>query len=185
MISENLYTLLSELNAGDPVQDDEELDDSDWDEHSADSSDDEDEDTDDTPGRQREPSDPPHKIRTRNFRNYLAQQGDIASRVKEVLGYMLEKKLYLPLLLWALSWNVPELIADPLAKFECTALMISDELGDLLGKWFKPPRGHGRGIKTKGAASAINTFAVSCIKNTIHREMARVGKVMRTNEKSR
>ncbi|KAL6308151.1 hypothetical protein BKA93DRAFT_822738 [Sparassis latifolia] len=73
MSSENLYTLLSELNAGDPVQDDEELDDPDWDEHSADSSDDEDEDTDNTPGRQREPSDPPHKIRTRNFKDIEAE----------------------------------------------------------------------------------------------------------------
>jgi hypothetical protein len=43
--------------------------------------------------------------------------------------------LNLPLLLWAISWNVPELVSDPRVAAETTALMVSEELPGLLAHW--------------------------------------------------
>jgi hypothetical protein len=40
--------------------------------------------------------------------------------------------LNLPLLLWAISWNVPSLTANNRIRFARTALMVSDELPAIL-----------------------------------------------------
>ncbi|OBZ71473.1 hypothetical protein A0H81_08665 [Grifola frondosa] len=92
---------------------------------------------------------------------------------------MRSKSLDLPLLLWALSWNVQDLIASPIAKYERTALMVSDELPDLLTKWHKSPRGHNQGIKTKGALQATTQFALDVVGQVVNKEMGAIGQLMR------
>ncbi|KAI0670268.1 hypothetical protein C8Q78DRAFT_1090586 [Trametes maxima] len=89
-------------------------------------------------------------------------------------------RLDLPLLLWSMSYNVPELVEDQLVKFERTALLSSSELPSLLRAWHKPPRSHGRGIKSKGGSRAIDVFALERVVSTVRREMVDIGVYMRT-----
>ncbi|OBZ65975.1 hypothetical protein A0H81_14143 [Grifola frondosa] len=155
------YSPLNEL-------DDDDLDDPDW-EPDSDSGDDLEH------SRQREPSDSPHRQRTRRWRAELLQEGDISARVKEVLEFMKSRKLDLPLLLWAISWNVQDLVQDTAVQFERTALTSSEELPELFHRWYKPPRGHNRGIKSKGASCAITRFALDWVGNVVNQEMSVVG----------
>ncbi|OBZ71409.1 hypothetical protein A0H81_08551 [Grifola frondosa] len=91
---------------------------------------------------------------------------------------MRSKDLDLPLLLWALSWNVPALVTDLLAKYERTSLLVSAELPDILSKWYKPPCEHRRGIKTMGASKTITQFSLDCVQTVANREMCKVGQFM-------
>ena len=71
--------------------------------------------------------------------------------VRQVLDFMKSVDINLPILLWAISWNIPELISDPKVSAERTALMISDELPDILAHWRLPPRKHNSGIRTRSS----------------------------------
>ncbi|KAI9061340.1 hypothetical protein FKP32DRAFT_1604925 [Trametes sanguinea] len=122
----------------------------------------------------------PYRNRTKGYRDFHDSRGSLATCVVAVLKYMQELRLDLPLLLWAVSYNVPELITDPTAKFERTALLSSKELSPLLQAWYRPPRGHNRGIKTKGASAALEDFALQQVLGKVQREMALVGTYMRT-----
>ncbi|KAI0640946.1 hypothetical protein C8Q79DRAFT_1099102, partial [Trametes meyenii] len=84
----------------------------------------------------------------------------------------------LPLLLWAMSYHLPELVDDELVKFERTAFLSSSELPSLLRVWHKPPRSHGRGVRSKGAAKALDHFAFERVATTARREMSAVGAYM-------
>ncbi len=122
------------------------------------------------------PGDSPHRRRTKSYRQHHETAGSLADAVRSVLGCMREHRLDLPLLLWAMSYNVTELVTDPLAKFECTALLSSTELYDLLKTWARPPQAHNQGTRSKGASATINHFG-----SVMEREMASVGEYMQTN----
>ena len=80
-------------------------------------------------------------------------------------------KINLLLFLWALSWNIPELVSDLDVTAERTALMLSDELPGILAHWCRPPRRHGFGICTKGAYKTMNKFALDSVLELIKNEM--------------
>jgi hypothetical protein len=80
--------------------------------------------------------------------------------------------LNIPLFLWAISWNVPELTSNHRVRFVRMALMVSDELPGILAHWHKPPRSHGQGIRTKAARKALNGWALDTLCETLDDELS-------------
>lgn len=72
-------------------------------------------------------------------------------------------EINLPLFLWAISWNIPELVLDLDITAERTALMLCDELPGILAHWRCPPRRHGSGVCTKGTYETMNKFALDSV----------------------
>jgi len=118
------------------------------------------------------PSSDPHIRQTDRCRKFLDNSGDISNRVLQVLALMDALHINLPLFLWAISWNVPELTSDHQVRFARTALMVSDELPGILAHWHRPPRSHGQGIRTKAARKALNDWAVEIICETLDDELS-------------
>src|ERR1700730_7757898 len=54
------------------------------------------------------------KQQTANFWHILNVSGDILSRIHSVLDHMHQLSINLPILLWAISWNMEGLIDDAL-----------------------------------------------------------------------
>jgi|ERR1700722_15101014 len=120
----------------------------------------------------------PHQYRTRNYRRFLEENGLLVDRILLVLEYMNSIQVDLPILLWAISWNVQELVENPVVQFMRTALMVSDELPEILANWHKPPRAHGAGTRTKAALEAMNRWAMETVMETIDSEMRALKAVM-------
>jgi hypothetical protein len=53
-------------------------------------------------------------------------------RVISVLEYMKSNDINLAILIWAISWNVEDLINHKIVVFERTSLMLSEELPEIL-----------------------------------------------------
>lgn len=123
----------------------------------------------------------PYQQRTKNYRAYHQEHGTLCEAIRSVLGCMRSNHIDLPLLLWGLSYNVPELVTDELSKYERIALLSSDELPGFLKIWSKPPRTHGLGTRSKGAAEAVDAFVFDHVGRVMDREMATVGEYMRTS----
>jgi hypothetical protein len=70
----------------------------------------------------------------------------------------------LPLLLWAISWNIPELAQ---VAAERTALMVSEELPGILAHWQRLPRKRGAGIRTKAAYDVMNQFELDTVRKLV------------------
>jgi hypothetical protein len=49
--------------------------------------------------------------------------------------------------------------------------MCSEELPRILENWYRPPREHGRGIRTHGAQQAMDRWATDLVKRRMNREM--------------
>jgi hypothetical protein len=113
----------------------------------------------------------PHRLQTENFRAFLDKKGDISDRVLKILAYMDSLQMNLPLLLWAVSWNVPDLVANPRVRFARMALMVSNELTQILSHWFFPPRAHGQGIRTKAARKVMSEWAVTSVCKAIDSDL--------------
>ena len=124
------------------------------------------------------PRSDPHIQQTERCRQFLEATGDISDRVLQVLELMDELHLNLPVFLWAISWNVPELTSNPVVRFARTALMVSDELPGILAHWHRPPRFHGQGIRTKAANKALNGWALDAIYGTLDDELAMLKPIM-------
>ena len=108
--------------------------------------------------------------RTENLRR-LHDDHSLAERVRSVIDFMTSININLPLFLWALSWNLPELVSDPKVTHERTALMLSEELPGILNHWRRPPRKHGSGVRTKGAYDTMNRFALETVTELVNEEM--------------
>lgn len=119
------------------------------------------------------------KTRTRRWKTDAIDAGDLAYRVRAVLDFMESKNIDLPILLWAISWNNAELIADARVRFHRTTLMVSDELPDILSKWANPPRVHGRGLRTQAGKEAIQTLAFQLVSQVIEKEVENMVECMR------
>lgn len=126
-----------------------------------------------TSSRQRHPS----LQRTENIRGFLDDQA-LAERVRSVIDFMQSVNINLPVFLWAISWNIKELVSDPIVAAERTALMLSDELPVILAHWHRPPRKHNFGIRTKAAYDPINKFALECVMELVDDEMDGLGDVL-------
>ncbi|KAL1939184.1 hypothetical protein VTO73DRAFT_10225 [Trametes versicolor] len=128
------------------------------------------------------PHDSPYRLRTLNNWAFHAAQGSgsLVTSTRAILDYMRELKVDLPLLLWAISYNESALVDDPVAKFERTTLLSSREIPGLLKMWHRPPRGHSKGIRSKGAGAALDRFALDRVRAITKKEMGAVGTYMRT-----
>ena len=104
----------------------------------------------------------PYLRHNENLRQLFDNQS-LSERVRQVLDFMKSVDINLPIFLWAISWNIPELISDPKVSAERTALMISDELPEILAHWRQPPRKHNSGIRTRAA------YVTSLFRRIIHR----------------
>ena len=54
----------------------------------------------------------PYLRHNENLRQLFDNQS-LSERVRQVLDFMKSVDINLPILLWAISWNIPELISDP------------------------------------------------------------------------
>ena len=113
-----------------------------------------------------------------NHLNHLRNAGDITARIIKVLQYMDTLRINLPILLWAISWNVEDLISDPYVKFTRTTLMVSKELPTILSHWFKPPRSHNQGIRTKAANDVLTGWTLDLLLEKVNHEMKSVGDIL-------
>ena len=120
----------------------------------------------------------PHLRQTESRWKDLNRAGDISARVIRVLRFMEELRINLPILLWAISWNVEDLISDPSVKFARTTLMVSKELPTILSHWFKPPRSHNQGIRTKAAQEILTGWVHERLLDLINHEMKAVGSLL-------
>jgi hypothetical protein len=113
----------------------------------------------------------PYQQRTRNLLQFLTNSGLLVERVISVLEYMKSNDINLAILIWAISWNVEDLVNHKIVVFERTSLMLSEELPDILRNWLRPPRQHSAGIRTKAARQALNEWALSTVCKAVNNEM--------------
>jgi hypothetical protein len=91
---------------------------------------------------------------------------------------MESQQVDLGILLWAISWNVQELISNPTAHFMQTSLMVSNKLPLVLSQWHKPPQTHSTGTRTKAAGKAMTSWALELICDDLDQEMHQLKLVM-------
>ena len=113
----------------------------------------------------------PHVHRTQNWCQFFEESGLLVECILEVLTYMKGRQVDLPILLWAVSWNTPELISNASVQFEHTALMMSKELLEILLHWHRPPWTHGAGTRMKAAHDAMEKWAFEIVGEVIDAEM--------------
>jgi hypothetical protein len=114
----------------------------------------------------------PHIQQTDRCRQFLAGTGNVLNRMLQILDLMDKLHINLPLFLWAISWNVPEVTSDSCVCFVRTALMCSDELSGILRNWHRPPHSHGQGIRMKAARKALNDWALDTVCNILDEELS-------------
>jgi len=85
-----------------------------------------------------EPSDPIHQTNTRALKEKL-HAATVLPTVKNTLHYMQSQGLNLPLFLHALSWGNENCILDEQVQYARTSLMVSEELPEILERWYCPP----------------------------------------------
>ncbi len=106
----------------------------------------------------------PYLLHNQNLCNAFKDDKNVlVERVHSVIDHMCSQGLNLPLFLWAISWNIDDLISDPLVAAEQAALMKSEELPGILSHWRRPPRTHNTGIQTKAAYNTMNVFALETV----------------------
>jgi len=124
----------------------------------------------------------PHRQRTHSWKSFLEQNDLLVDRVLRVLEFMNSQQIDLPLLLWAISWTVPELRSNPTVVYARTTLMVSIELPTILSHWHKPPRLHNSGFRTKGAHEVMTEWAIATVSTLLDSEMAPIDTIMTPNE---
>lgn len=100
-------------------------------------------------------------------------EGNLASKVRDILDYIHLLGLDLPLFLDAVSWGSPQCHSDRKIQYARTSLLASKELPQILQRWFKPPRRmkEGKGRRPVGTRQTLYQFAVECVTDKIDREM--------------
>ena len=121
----------------------------------------------------------PFLHRNENIRQSFDNRS-LSERVRQVLDFMKSVNINLPILLWAISWNIPELISDPKVSAERTALMLSDELPRILAHWRQPPRRHNTGIRTRAAYITMNRFALDTVLEMVGNEMDALDEIFKS-----
>ncbi|KAF8222185.1 hypothetical protein L208DRAFT_1525286 [Tricholoma matsutake] len=88
---------------------------------------------------------------TFNMKQRLADE-DITSKVKNMLSFMKQQKINLPIFLEALSWGNPGCHSDPEVQYARTSLMK-------------------KGKRLAGAQCTLQEFAIECVSKLIDKEM--------------
>ena len=114
------------------------------------------------------------------MRRFLQENNLLVERVLTVLDLMTANDIDLATLLWAVSWGVPELSGHPSVIFNRTSLMLSDDLPGILQNWYRPPRSHSAGIRTKAAHDTMAEWALKTVLEMVDGEMRDLKHVMRS-----
>lgn len=120
-----------------------------------------------------------YRGQTRNYKAFVMEKGDLTERVLDVLACLKENCLNVPLFLWALLWGWPDLVPNKEAKWARTALMLSDELPQIIEYMHHPPRKHSRGVRTQSGKHTFNKVALGIIQKNITKEMRALTPLMR------
>jgi len=110
---------------------------------------------DDPPPPPDEPDEPLPPIQLEQTRRKKAalHGQDLLPKVLCILDAISNEGLTLSLFLNALSWGDESCTANDRVRFARTGLLLSEELPDILARWYKPPRN-----KNKGRRPASATF---------------------------
>ena len=120
-----------------------------------------------------EPDEPPPPIQLdQTRRKKAALQGqDILSKVLRILDTIQKEKMTLSLFLDVLSWGDESCTANDHVRYARAGLLVSEELPNILVRWYKPPRNKNKGPRPAGACQAMQTFAIDCVLQLLEREM--------------
>ncbi|KAN0081481.1 hypothetical protein V8E55_009105 [Tylopilus felleus] len=77
----------------------------------------------------------------------------------------------LSLFLDVLSWGDESCTANDHVRYARAGLLVSEELPNILARWYKPPRNKNKGPRPAGACQAMQTFAIDCVLQLLEREM--------------
>lgn len=81
-------------------------------------------------------------------------------------------------LYYVTGWTLDATVEDAELRHARTGLMLSDELRDLLRAWYRPPRRHGAGVRTKAAKDTLDSFSVGVVKEIVNAEMRAVAPIL-------
>ncbi|KAF8154046.1 hypothetical protein B0H34DRAFT_784086 [Crassisporium funariophilum] len=97
---------------------------------------------------------------------------ELSRKVEYILRIMDTIGINLPIFLDALSWGDEACTQNAKVRYECAALMNSQELAKILRQWLRPERSPGSKRKRpRGAAPTMKAFALECIKNLVDKEL--------------
>lgn len=103
----------------------------------------------------------------------------VAKLCREVHEEMVERKLDLTSYLWYVTnWQLKETVADRALQSSRAGLMKSDQLGQLLRTWHRPPRRHSGGVSTTAAKATLEAFAVETVQRMINDEMREIAPIL-------
>ncbi|KAI0690354.1 hypothetical protein BC835DRAFT_1528859 [Cytidiella melzeri] len=115
--------------------------------------------------------------RTTLFMNHLKTMPDlvIAQKLVNIIKFMADVQMDTTTFLHYLSWNLEipaaETSIEGTIRYARTALMHSEQLPGILNRWYKPPRPHQRGVRTRAARAAMDAWALNNVTARINREM--------------
>ncbi|KAF4618782.1 hypothetical protein D9613_009771 [Agrocybe pediades] len=115
---------------------------------------------------------PIHVKRTRLLKSKLEAK-QILPRVLDILNCIASNGLDLPLFLDAISWGSPECHSDRTVQYARTSLLASDELSDILQRWYKPPRraNDEKGSRPAGARNTLRQFITDSMMDILDQDM--------------
>ncbi|EKM48930.1 uncharacterized protein PHACADRAFT_214588 [Phanerochaete carnosa HHB-10118-sp] len=119
---------------------------------------------------------------TESLKAFHQQRGttgeDFRLRILKILDFMQSQAMNTALFLHHLCWNTPEIITDARCKYERTSVTHSKELKGVLRNLYRPPRGHGRGVRSRGAVEAMTEVAQEIVTRQVNYEMRALHPIM-------
>ena len=116
---------------------------------------------------------------TQHLRNCMT--GRLVDKIQYIFGVMDRLGINLTIFLDAVSWGDGECTANSKIHYERSGLMKSDELPQILRRWWRPPRGSTSNKKRASAASGVmEKFSSECFREVVDQELHAVGSVFRS-----
>ncbi|KAK7031814.1 hypothetical protein R3P38DRAFT_2522165 [Favolaschia claudopus] len=110
------------------------------------------------------------RTNSRHLRAKL-QPGQLISKVLAVLNTLTAQGLDLPIFLDALSWGDQDCISNKTVQYARTSLMTSEELPQILERWYRPPRHQSGGQRPEGGRRTLLDFSFTTIADIVDQEM--------------
>ncbi|KAK7031818.1 hypothetical protein R3P38DRAFT_3507985 [Favolaschia claudopus] len=115
-------------------------------------------------------NEPMSRTNSRHLRAKL-QPGQLISKVLAVLNTLTAQGLDLPIFLDALSWGDQDCISNKTVQYARTSLMTSEELPQILERWYRPPRHQSGGQRPEGGRRTLLDFSFTTIADIVDQEM--------------
>jgi hypothetical protein len=107
--------------------------------------------------------------------------GTMVEKVRCIFELMDGLGINLTLFLDAVSWGDSECTADAKIRYERSGLMKSEELPQILHRWWRPPRSSASHKRRPSAASDVmERFASDCFTEVVDHELGIVGSIFRS-----